>query len=243
MLDLAMTAGEMRRMDDEMHFPPAVKGDHGWKEVGGRSKSSVPLVRSLRRVDDDDTDESQGYIKGRDIKLWSKQASCPFDRLSACLKWSVGQKRRELDKNVKRGLRQVTFVKVCMHFCLTFFFFFQLPLGVLTEGPHALRLDCAVNLNRLFNERFSFGNMSPMAFNKLLLAAGIALTQEDSHSVTITALRISFCPSLFLSTFSSFEGFLLSPNLQDSWVKDYPKLLWLPFYLGVTKKSNPLRTT
>jgi hypothetical protein len=59
----------------------------------------------------------------------------------------------------------------------------KLPLGVLTEGPHAIRLDCAVNLNRLFNERFSFGNMSPVAFNKLLLAAGVALTQEDSQSV------------------------------------------------------------
>jgi hypothetical protein len=27
--------------------------------------------------------------------------------LSICLKWSLGQKRRELDKSVKRGLRQV----------------------------------------------------------------------------------------------------------------------------------------
>mmetsp|Transcript_32352 Transcript_32352/g.37963 ORF Transcript_32352/g.37963 Transcript_32352/m.37963 type:complete len:2112 (+) Transcript_32352:48-6383(+) len=162
LIDIALTAGEMRRLDDEMHFAPSCRGEQGWGEVGGRSKSSVPLVRSMRRVEDDDTDEVQDSIKGRDAKLWCRRNMHPSDRLSLYLKWSQGQKRRELDKSVKRGLR-------------------QLPLGVLSEGPHAVRLDCAVNLNRLFNERFSFGNMNLAAFNKLLVAAGLALNLEDSN--------------------------------------------------------------
>lgn len=65
----------------------------------------------------------------------------------------------------------------------------KLPLGVLCEGPHAVRLDCAVNLNRLFNERFSLGNMSPVAFKQLLLAAGVALSLEDSNSVSLSAVH------------------------------------------------------
>lgn len=107
LLDIALTAGEMRRMDDDIHFAPSGKSDHGWSEIGGRSKSSVPLVRSMRRGDDDESQELHDNIRGRDMKLWCKRNMAPSDRLSSCLKWSLGQKRRELDKSVKRGLRQV----------------------------------------------------------------------------------------------------------------------------------------
>jgi len=188
--ELAFTAGEMRRMDDRMHLPPshhhrrhnATRGGT-WVEVGSRALQSVALLRSMRppskhhqgdEMGDDYDDTRSGLRKAplagkKDMKLWCRRDSenaVPSDRLTLCLnRWSEPQRRRELEDAVRRGLR-------------------QMPPGVLLEGTHSHRVDCAVDHNRVFNEvTGGSGTLTLPVWTKLLSLAGLLIDPDDNVAV------------------------------------------------------------
>jgi hypothetical protein len=103
------------------------------------------------------------------MKLWCRRDSenaVPSDRLTLCLnRWSEPQRRRELEDAVRRGLR-------------------QMPPGVLLEGTHSHRVDCAVDHNRVFNEvTGGSGTLTLPVWTKLLSLAGLLIDPDDNVAV------------------------------------------------------------
>jgi hypothetical protein len=154
----------MRRMGDDMHLPPASSPPNGgWAEVGGRARRAVALARYMRRP----AEGESAALRGRhDLKLWLRRGASPQDLLTPGLRMAANTRRHRLEDSVRRRLR-------------------QLPPSALRDGPHAARLDCCVDLNRLFNERTGGGGaLQQGQWTKLLSSAGLAAAPEDGLNVT-----------------------------------------------------------